>query len=70
MKNFCDKSKIELIKKEDDLHKLWSEEKYSDPCSSYKIPYLLAYVYYFHLNDPAIASDYYKIASVNTDSVS
>lgn len=70
IKNFCDKSKIELIKKENNLQKLWSEEKYRDPCSSYKIPYLLAYVYYFHLNDPAIASDYYKIASVNTDSVS
>ncbi len=69
IKNFCDLDKIELIKNEDDLQKIWSEDKYKNPCRSYEIPYYLAYVYYFHMQDPASASDYYKIASANTDSV-
>ena len=69
IKTFCDLNKINLIKQEDDLQKIWSEEKYKNPCSSYEIPYYLAYVYYFHLKNPKVASDYYKIASANTDSV-
>ena len=67
--NFCDSKKIELILAEDDLQKIWTDEKYKDPCKSYEIPYYLAYIYYFHLKDPKSASDYYKIASANTDSV-
>ena len=69
IENFCDSEKIELILAEDDLQKIWSEDKYKDPCKSYEIPYYLAYIYYFHLQDPKSASDYYKIASANTDSV-
>jgi hypothetical protein len=72
MRNFCDNDKINLIQKEDDLQKIWSKKDknpYKNPCKSYKIPYYLAYVYYFHLKNPKIASDYYKIASANTDSV-
>lgn len=69
IENFCDKDKVELIKKQDDLQKIWTDEKYKDPCMSYEIPYYLAYIYYFHLQDPSSASDYYKIASANTDSV-
>ena len=72
IKNFCDQSKLELIKKEDDLQKIWSKNEdnpYKNPCKSYEIPYYLAYVYYFHLNNPKVASDYYKIASANTDSL-
>lgn len=69
IKNFCDGKKIELIIQEDDLQKIWSEKKYENPCTNYKIPYFLAYIYYFHLKDPKTASDYYKIASANSDSI-
>ena len=75
MKNFCkakDKDwnlKIDLILKEDNLQKIWSEEKYKNPCTSYEIPYYLAYIYYFYIKDNIAASNYYKIASAHTDSV-
>ncbi len=71
VKNFCDLDKIELIKKEDNLEKIWSDDKnnpYKNPCESYNIPYYLAYLYYFYGNDPINASVYYKIASANDDS--
>ena len=67
--NFCDKSKIESIKWEYNLSKLWSEDKYKDPCKSYMIPYYLAYIYYFYAKDPIKAAQYYKITSANTDSL-
>ena len=61
--NFCDSKKIELIKSESDLQKIWTEEKYKNPCSEYNIPYYLAYVYYYYKKEPQKASQYYKIAS-------
>lgn len=69
IKNFCDTNKIELIKNENDLRKIWSEEKYQNPCKSFTIPYYLAFVYYFYLHDPSQASNYYKISSANSDSL-
>ena len=66
--NFCDEEKIELIKNEEDLKKIWSEDKYKEPCKSYDIPYYLAFVYYFYMHEPEKASLYYKIASANTGS--
>lgn len=69
MKQFCDLDKIELIKNEEDLNKIWSEDKFKNPCQTYEIPFHLAYVYYFHLKDPKTASDYYKIASAHDDAV-
>ena len=60
--------KIEVIKKESNLEKIWTEDEYKDPCKSYNIPYYLAYLYYFYSNDPIKASTYYKIASANRDS--
>lgn len=69
IKNFCDPAKIELIKQEDNLQKIWSEEKYKNPCVSANIPYSLAFVYYFYLKQPTIAAQYYKIASANEDSL-
>jgi len=72
IQNFCDEGKLELIKKENNLQKIWNDNEdniYKNPCKSYHIPYYLAYIYYFHLNDPKTASDYYKIASANIDSV-
>ncbi|MFK7780380.1 MAG: hypothetical protein QM490_04475 [Candidatus Gracilibacteria bacterium] len=68
--NFCDPEKIELIKNEDNLQKIWTEEKFKDPCSEYNIPYYLAYVYYYYKNDPGNAADYYKIASAIEDGLS
>lgn len=63
IKNFCDIEKVELIKSESNLQKIWTEEKYKNPCSEYNIPYYLAYVYYYYKKDPEQASHYYKIAS-------
>lgn len=69
MANFCDSKKIEAIGNEYDLSKLWSEEKYKDPCKSYIIPYYLAYIYYFYAKDPIKRALYYKITSANSDSL-
>ncbi len=66
---FCDPEKIELIDAQNDLLKIWNEEKYQDPCKSYDIPYSLAFVYWHYMKDPLSASKYYKIASANTDSI-
>lgn len=70
IKNFCDPTKIELIKNEDNLQKIWTDEKYKNPCSEYNIPYYLAYVYYYYKNDPKNAATYYKVASAIDDSMS
>ena len=63
IKNFCDPKKIELIKEENNLIKIWSEEKYKNPCKSYDIPNYLAYIYFYYKNQPIEASNYYKISS-------
>jgi hypothetical protein len=68
IKNFCDKKKLKLIKEEFNLQKIWTQEKYKDPCKSYDIPYYLAYIYYFYKKEPLKAAYYYKVASSNTDS--
>lgn len=67
IKNFCDEEKIEIIANEEDLTKIWTDEKYEDPCKSFSIPYYLAYLYYFNKHNPINASKYYKIASANKD---
>ena len=67
IKNFCDLEKIELIKNETSLEKIWSEDKYKNPCSHYKIPNYLAYIYYYYKNDPKTAANYYKVASAIED---
>lgn len=67
--NFCDKEKLEKIKNEFDLKKLWTEETYANPCKSYKIPFYLAFIYYFYKDDPINSSYYYKVASANKDSL-
>ncbi len=63
IKNFCNKKKISLIKNQDNLNKIWTEKKYLDPCKTYEIPDYLAYIYFYYKNQPAKASEYYKIAS-------
>lgn len=66
IKNFCDEKKIQLIKEENNLSKLWTEEKYKDPCTSKRVPFYLAFIHYFYKNDPSTASYYYKITSAIT----
>ena len=68
MKNFCEEEKIELIKNENDLNKLWKNKNIINPCKTYTIPYYLAYIYHFYKKDHIKASQYYKIASLNEDS--
>ena len=67
--NFCDQEKIKLIKKEDNLTSLWTEEKYKNPCKTYKVPYYLAYIYFFYKKNHLEASSFYKIASANENSL-
>lgn len=69
IKNFCNMQKINEILKEDDLEKIWSEEKYKNPCISGTIAFNQWFLYYFYLKDSLKASDYYKIASANEDSL-
>lgn len=69
VENFCNNEKIELIDNENNLIKIWSDDKYKNPCLSYKVPYYLAFTYYQYKNDPISSAKYYKIASANTDSL-
>ncbi len=69
IKNFCDPEKIKLISNEDDLQKIWTEEKYKNPCSTWDIAFGQAFLYYFYLKNPEKSSIFYKIASANDDSL-
>lgn len=67
IKNNCDPDKVSLIKNEYTLNKLWSEEKYMNPCTEPLIPYYLAYIYYWNKYDWLKSSEYYRITSANND---
>lgn len=67
MSIFCDLYIIEAIDKEFDLQKITSEEIYKNPCKGYKIPYYLAYTYYYYLQDGEKSSLYYKVVSAQDD---
>lgn len=67
--NFCDLEKIEKIKNEDNLTKIWTEKEFENPCKSYQVPFYLAFIYYFYQNDPIKSSLYYKVSSANKDSL-
>ena len=69
VKNFCDPIKIQNIIAEDNLQYIWTKPEYINPCQSYKIPFYLAFIYYYYDNNPEQAGIYYKIASANSDSV-
>lgn len=69
IKNYCDLEKVNLIKEEYDLNKLWTDEKYKDPCKSHMIPYYLAYIYFYYKKNWLEAAKYYKVASANSDSL-
>lgn len=59
---------MEHIKGEFDLGKLWTDPKYKNPCIDQNIPYYLGYIYYWNLHNGAKSSEFYRIASANTDS--
>ncbi|MBW7954349.1 hypothetical protein H3C61_00850 [Candidatus Gracilibacteria bacterium] len=65
--NFCDETKINLIKKEDDLQKIWNDTIYKNPCKTASLPFGQGFLYYFYLKDPKSAANFYKIASANDD---
>lgn len=67
LRNTCDMTKIEKIKNEVDLKKLWTDPAYQNPCTDPMIPYYLGYIAYWNLHDAAKASEYYRIASANTE---
>lgn len=69
IENFCDLQKVKKVANEEDLQKVWTYPSLKNPCKTYSIAYYLAYVYFFHKNDPINASKYYKIASANDDSL-
>ena len=69
VKNFCNQEKIDLIENENNLLKIWNNKEYQNPCLSYKVPYYLAYIYYYYYNDPINSAKYYKISSANIDSL-
>lgn len=69
LRNFCDLEKVEKIKQEIDLIKIRENLEYKDPCKTYSIPYYLAYIYFYYKKDNITASNYYKVASANRDSV-
>lgn len=67
MKNSCDPLKVEKARNETTLNKLWTDDSYKESCSDPMIPYYLAYIYYWNLHDGAKSSEYYRIASTNSD---
>jgi len=69
IKNFCDAKKIENIKSEYNFNKLRQDDKYKNPCKSYKIAYNLAYIYFYYLKKPDLASYYFRVSYANKDSL-
>ncbi len=66
---FCDIKKLEAIKNEYNFYELKNNEKFKNPCTNYKIPYNLAFVYFHYLKQPDIASYYYRVAYANENSI-
>ncbi|MGE4443818.1 MAG: hypothetical protein AB7E37_02415 [Candidatus Altimarinota bacterium] len=69
IQNFCDSTKIEKIKKENNLEKIWTEQEYKNPCKTSDIAFGQGFLYYFYLKNPLEAANYYKIASANDDAL-
>ena len=67
--NFCNPKIVEKIKNEYNLTKIWKNKEYENPCKTYKVPFYLAYIYYFYKNDALNSAFYYKVASANKDSL-
>jgi len=67
VENFCDIEKLESIFTENDLGKIINDPVYANPCKSYKIPYYLAYIYFYYLDDGLSSANYYKVVSAQSD---
>ena len=67
VENFCDPEKVKKIFREDSLKKIWKNPEFKNPCKTYKLPYYLAYIYFFYLNEPLKAANYYKVVSAQED---
>ncbi len=67
VKEFCDAKILKEIQQEENLEKLFNEEKYKNPCTKYEAIYNLAYLYFQYKNDPKTAAYYYKVSSVIED---
>jgi len=67
VKNFCNTKKIKKIFKEDNIQKIRENKEFKNPCKTYTVPYYLAYIYFFYLNDPLTSSNYYKVVSAQDD---
>lgn len=67
IQNFCDAKKVEELKTEFNLVKIWTTPYYETTCKSYEIPFYLAYIYYFYKHDALTAAWYYRVASSNKD---
>ena len=67
--NFCDEKKVASIITEDDLGKLFSNLSLRNPCKDYEIAFQQGFINYFYLKDSLASSNFYKIASMNDNSV-
>lgn len=69
VENFCDPKKLAAINAQDNLGLIINDESwiYMNPCDSYKIPFYLAYIYYYYLDDGANSAKYYKIVSAQKE---
>ncbi len=67
--NFCNQKKIDLILKENNLQKIWSEEQFKNPCKSFEVPFNQRFLNYYYLKDSKEAANFYKISSVNENAL-
>lgn len=67
--NFCDEKKVASIIAEDDLSKLFNNMALRNPCKDFEIPFQQGFINYFYLKDSLASSNFYKIASMNDNSV-
>ncbi len=61
----CDMPKLEKIRAEYNLQKLFNDPAVRNPCNDPMIPYYLAYTSYWNNNNPEEASYWYKVAGVH-----
>lgn len=64
---FCDSQKLESVFAEQNLWEIIENENYANPCKSHRIPFHLAYLYFYYLKDYQQAANYYKVVSAQVD---
>jgi hypothetical protein len=63
----CDQGKLDTIKKSEISETLWENAALKNPCASGMLPYYLGFSTHQMGEDKSLASEYYKIASMNDD---